>query len=235
MRRAIRGSLLISLVVLAACGGGGTPDEGATTTALPKTTTTTAVTPESYGAAICEAEEAIEFEGVVESYSATAAAYAEVTPTDDKKAALDAYVDVNRQLAALWSDPNPITPMAFSEAFTALIDELLPAVEAIQVEVDAECELKPGETTTTTTAITAGRRVIEVARGLDGEGLYWFSVFGCPEGTTHRFEGEIQPHEDDPTIGSVFDPEAGKADPFTGVLAAESFDRVNDKIKATCV
>ena len=232
---------LVLLVLFAAplgCGGGeGTT--AATSTAVPETTTTvpatttTVVTAEAFTAAMCAAGFSIADAkpGAAGGYKLAADTYGAVAPSPEKKADLDAFVEVNRQLHALWSDPNPTTTEAFAERYNKLTDTYLAAIEKLQVP----CPPQPGVTTTVAVAIKATSRLYEVLRNDGGKGLWWYTQFACPEGKKVKLGDALKSPKGLPDVGAVLDEAAGAAEPFTGVLANESYGRIDEKITATCV
>lgn len=170
--------------------------------------------------------------GAAGGYLHYAEAYGKVVPTPDKKASLDAFVKAARDLGALWSDPKPTTPDAFSETHNKLTEVFLAESAKLQVQ----CPLPTGVTTTIPTTMRAQGRLYAVARDDDGQGLLWYSSFGCPDGKRFRLGPDMEPVEGEPLVGAVEDAEAGPADPFSGVVANASYDRIDDKITAaTCV
>lgn len=230
---------LVALAVPLGCGGGDATTATTTTAAAPETTTTvpatttTVVTAEAFSAAICAAGFSIAGAepGAAGGYKLNADTYGTVVPTPEKKADLDAFVEVNRQLAALWSDPNPTTTEAFSDQYNKLTDTYLNVIDKLQVE----CPPQPGVTTTVATAIQATSRLYDVLREEKGKGLWWYATFACPEGKKLKLGPGLRSPKGDATTGAVLDVEAGAADPFTGVLANESYGRIDDKLTATCV
>lgn len=236
-----RSIALVILVPLAAplgCGGGeGTT--AASSTAAPETTTTvpatttTVVSAEAFTSAICAAAFSIADAkpGAAGGYKLTADTYGAVVPSPEKKADLDAFVDVNRQLYALWSDPSPTTTEAFAERYNKLTDTYLDAIGKLQVQ----CPAQPGVTTTVAAAIQATSRLYEVLRADGGEGLWWYTTFACPDGKKVKLGEGLKPLKGEADVGAVLDEAAGAAEPFTGVLANESYGRIDEKITATCV
>ena len=230
---------LALLVAAAAAGCGGDDGTTAATTAPPETTTTvpatttTIVTVEAFNASICAAGYSIADAkpGAAGGYKLTAETYGKVVAPPDKKADLDAFVQVNQALAALWSDPNPTTPEAFSDQYGKLNETYLAAIEKLRVE----CPPQPGVTTTVATAIKATSQLYAVAREEKGKGLWWYTGFACPEGKKLKLGPDMTALKAEPKAGAVLDEPAGAADPFTGVLANESYGRIDEKITATCV
>lgn len=217
------------------CGGGEGPAATTTTSAPPTTvpaTTTTVVTAEAFAASICAAGHSIvgAKPGAAGGYRLNVETYGKVVPTPEKKADLDAYLEANRALAVLWSDTSPTTPEAFSEQHNKHTDALLASLGKLQVE----CPPQPGVTTTVAAAIRAQSRIYSVLRHEKGKGLWWYASFGCPEGKKVKLGADVEPVKGEAGVGAVLDEAAGAAEPFTGVLANESYGRIDEKITATC-
>lgn len=235
-------SRVLALVVaigagLAACGGGdgGTTGAPTTATSAPTTvvaTTTTIVTLEAFTASICAAGFSIADAkpGRAAGYKLNIETFSKVVPTLDKKADLDTYIEANRALATLWSDPTPTTPEAFMAQNNKHVETLLTSREKVQVE----CPPRPGVTTTVATTIRASGQLYSVLREEKAKGLWWYAGFACPESKKVKLGPGVAPVTGQAAAGAVLDEAAGAADPFTGVLADESYNRVADKLSATC-
>lgn len=228
---------LLLVVSGAGCGGDGTQavptrsgSQGTTTSLAP---TTTVVTPEAFTTSICAAGFSIADAkpGAAGGYQLNAETYGKVDPTPDKKVDLEAFVEANRALGVLWSDPNPTTPAAFTEQNNKLTDTYISSLEKLQVE----CPPRPGVTTTVAAAPWATSRLYAVAREEKGKGLWWYVSFGCPEAKKVKLGADLTAVPGEPLAGAVLDEAAGAADPFTGVVANDSYGRIDDKITATCV
>ena len=68
-----------------------------------------------------------------------------------------------------------------------------------------------------------------------GKGLWWYTKFACPDGKKVKLGAELKPLKGEADVGAVLDEAAGAAEPFTGVVANESYGRIDEKITATCV
>jgi hypothetical protein len=229
--------LVLGFGAAAGCGGGGSGDEPAppppaetTTTTEPVTTTT--VSAEAFKAAICDAGFSVKGKSdIAGTYALSAEAYGKVVPPPDRKAELDALVAASRGLATVWSDAAPITTEAFSDQMNKLLDAYNDAATKLRVD----CPPQPGVTTTLATAIKATSRLYDVVREEKGKGLWWYTSFACPEGKTLKLGPELKLVPGETSAAAVLDEAAGAADPFTGALANASYDRIDEKITATCV
>jgi len=162
--------------------------------------------------------------GVADTFKLASETYGKVSGPPARRADLDSLVAAARALARLWSDSSPTTPVAFSQKDRELTDTFIAAAERLRVA----CPLQPLGTTNVPGAILADKRV---HRMTERPVLYWF--FGCPKGVRLKYGGAVFPQRGG--MGIVLDETAGVADPFTGVLANESYGRVANTLKAACV
>lgn len=216
MGRSVLGLVILVVAMAPGCEGGST---GATTTPTRSE--------KAFKDSLCGANRSLlaANTGAAETFKLATEAYDNVKAPPAREADLGSMVTASRALAALWSDISPTT----AETFSARHQELAGTFNAAAERLRIECPKQRSVTTSVAAPFWTDKSVHRSPERPTV--LFWF--FHCPKGITLKYGAGVFPQRGG--AGIVVDEAAGVTDPFTGVLANESYGRVAEMIKAACV